>query len=64
MSDLETQLVKILNDFGGEASLFLITHPDSPWAELGDAGALETAVKSLADAGTLNYSDDGTVSVA
>jgi hypothetical protein len=62
MSDIEAKLLEILNQFGGEASMFLITNPDSPWAALGDAGALEAAVKSLAAQGALTYDEgDGSV---
>lgn len=64
MSDVETKLLEILNQFGGEASLFLITNPASPWAALGDASTLEAAVKSLAAQGVLSFNEgDGSVKV-
>jgi hypothetical protein len=46
MSDLESKVLGILKDFGGESSMFLITNPSSPWGSLGDAGALTAAVNA------------------
>lgn len=53
MSDLESKVLAILKDFGGESSMFLITNPSSPWGSLGDAGALTAAVNSLAAQGAV-----------
>ena len=65
MNTLEIQLIQLLNDFGGEASLFLITHPDSPWAQFGDSSTVEAIVKTLVTTGNLYFNEkDGTVSVA
>lgn len=55
MNDLEKSVLSILKEFGGEASMFLITNPDTPWGKLGDAGALEGAVKSLAGQGMVTH---------
>jgi len=55
MSDITEDVLKILNDFGGESSMFLITNPDSPWAKLGDSAALKSAVEALASAGKVAY---------
>jgi histidinol-phosphate/aromatic aminotransferase/cobyric acid decarboxylase-like protein len=55
MSELEQAIVSILKDFGGEASLFLITNPDSPWGKLADASTLTEAVKSLDAQGVVKY---------
>jgi hypothetical protein len=64
MNELDTQLIKLLNDFGGEASLFLITHQDSPWAKFGDSKTVEAMVKALVATGNLAFNEeDGTVSV-
>jgi hypothetical protein len=53
MSDLESKVLGILKDFGGESSMFLITNPSSPWGTLGDATALTAAVHSLASQGAV-----------
>jgi histidinol-phosphate/aromatic aminotransferase/cobyric acid decarboxylase-like protein len=50
-----------LKDFGGESSMFLITNPSSPWGGLGDAGALDAAVKSLASQGVVVYDAENDV---
>jgi len=55
MSELETQVLGILKDFGGEASMFLITNPDTPWGKLADAAALKGAVGALASQGVVQY---------
>jgi histidinol-phosphate/aromatic aminotransferase/cobyric acid decarboxylase-like protein len=54
MSDLESKVLGILKDFGGESSMFLITNPSSPWGSLGDAAALTAAVNSLAAQGAVS----------
>lgn len=53
MNELESKVVSILKDFGGESSMFLITNPSSPWGGLGSADALSAAVKSLASQGVV-----------
>ncbi len=53
MSDLESKVLGILKDFGGESSMFLITNPSSPWGALGDSAALTAAVNSLAAQGAV-----------
>jgi len=55
MSDIDTQVLDILKEFGGESSMFLITNPDSPWGKLGDADSLKAAVESLVAQGTVEY---------
>ncbi len=55
MSDIETQVLDILKEFGGESSMFLITNPDSPWGKLGDEGALKAAVESLVSQGAVEH---------
>lgn len=58
MSDIADDVLKILNDFGGESSMFLITNPESPWGKLGDEGALKAAVDSLVAAGKVSTDGD------
>ena len=55
MTDLESKVLQILKDFGGESSMFLITNPQSPWAALGDEAALKAAVDALIAAGAVTY---------
>ncbi|MEY3219458.1 MAG: hypothetical protein RIT27_815 [Pseudomonadota bacterium] len=55
MSDLESKVLAILKDFGGESSMFLITNPSSPWGGLGDAAALTAAVNSLVAQGAVAH---------
>lgn len=61
MNELESKILAILKDFGGESSMFLITNPSSPWGGLGDAGALGAAVKSLASQGVVVYDAENDV---
>ncbi len=55
MSDIANGVLQILQDFGGESSMFLITNPDSPWAKLGGADALKAAVHDLVAQGKVQY---------
>ncbi len=55
MSDIDTQVLDILKEFGGESSMFLITNPDSPWGKLGDSATLKAAVESLVAQGAVEY---------
>ena len=55
MTDVESKVLQILKDFGGESSMFLITNPQSPWAVVGNAAALKAAVESLVAQGAVTY---------
>ncbi len=61
MNELESKVVSILKDFGGESSMFLITNPSSPWGGLGSTDTLAAAVKSLASQGVVVYDAENDV---
>lgn len=58
MNDVEKGILGILKQFEGESSYFLLTSGSGPCASLGDEGALQSAVQSLADQGLVTNNGD------